>query len=164
MRTRLRRAIALTSLIAIQPMGAIYSQTPPGTADETYPANSSSETKTTTPLQHKLPPSHHTYQVNWYPASAIRSHQQGRVLVEFRIAANGQVVAPHVLQTDAASVLQQQALKLMQQTSFDISESGSDASNDTPFRATIRFCLRPCTPLEAYPGSELITITGASIP
>jgi TonB family protein len=116
------------------------------------------------PSARPLPRSHITSHGSWYPAKAVRSHLQGRVLVEFKIDPKGHVTDARMLESDADPLLQHQALTLLQSTVFDVSEPQSVATNGLPFRATYAFCLRPCGPLSPYAGSELIPVTSASIP
>jgi TonB family protein len=153
-------------LIAVGSLSEIHAQArpteSPETTDQSTPATASTDA-VSPPSFRKLPPSHVAGQIDWYPAAAVRLHQEGRVLMEFRISAKGTVVSPRILASDAASVLQQRAMKLMQATTFEAADPGLDSDNQAPYRATIRFCFRPCAPLEAYPGSELIQISATAM-
>ena len=117
--------------------------------------------QTNTPAR-KLPKSRLYSSVDWYPAPATRLHLQGRVLLQFTISPKGQAMAARVLESDADRLLQDHALILLQHTTFDVADPRFNAADDTPFRVTFRFCLRPCAPLDPYPGTEMITIMGST--
>jgi TonB family protein len=85
------------------------------------------------------------------------------VLLQFTLSPTGRATAARVLESDADRLLQDHALRLLQQTTFDVADPQFSVADDTPFRATFRFCLRPCAPLDPYPGTEMITITGNRI-
>jgi TonB family protein len=168
MRTRLisrATAFLLVALLGVSAVRTVAVSDPPSSATESSaPNNPVTPDDQVTPPARPLPKSHTSSQMSWYPARAVRLHLQGRVLVEFKIGATGQAIAARVLESDADPLLQQQALKLLQSTTFDVSDPQSNAADETPFRATYRFCLRPCAVLDPYQRSELVTITGASIP
>jgi TonB family protein len=133
---------------------------PPGSSAPTDPPSPNGQTN---PLARELPKFRMSSDVIWYPAKAARLHLQGRILLEFKISPTGQAMAARVLESDADRLLQDHALRLLQHTTFDVADPRFNVADDTPLRATFRFCLRPCAPLDPYPGTEIITITGNRI-
>jgi TonB family protein len=110
----------------------------------------------------KLPPSHTSSHSDLYPAEAKRQGLTGRVLVQFQIDSNGSVTSERVLAADASSVLQAGALRLLQATKFDVSQSGIDLA--TPFRVSVLYCLPHCGNIVSFPGTEAVTVSGSPIP
>jgi len=101
--------------------------------------------------------------MDWYPAKAKRSGSQGRVLVEFKIDAKGRPTDASVLESDAEVLLQTHSLKMLQATLFDVADPRFNPADETPFRVTYRYCLKPCAPLDPYERSNLITISATRI-
>jgi TonB family protein len=110
----------------------------------------------------KLPPSHTSRNLDFYPPEAKRQGLTGRVLVEFQIDGNGSVASEKVIAADASSVLQAGALRLIQATKFDVSQSGIDLV--TPFRVSVLYCLPHCGSIVPFPGTEAVTVSGSPIP
>src|SRR5580704_17073865 len=106
---------------------------------------------------------------DFYPAEALRQHLEGRVLVELHIDSGGKPINVKLIQAEAGSVLQTQAVYLVRQMRFDVTSPGFDTTDSTPYRVTVRFCLRTphqpsdCT-IELYPDTDDTAVTGTSLP
>jgi len=84
--------------------------------------------------------------------------------VEFGLDQSGKPVSVSILQAEADRVLQTGALELMQNTRYDMSTSGFDATDPRPFRVTIKFGLPNSTRFATYPGSIEVTVSGSPLP
>src|SRR5215470_124108 len=89
---------------------------------------------------------------DFYPSSAKRSGQTGRVLVEFHIKDDSRATAVTVVAAEAAPVLQQAAVRLVESLTFDLHTKNYDPSDTRPFYMPVEFCLGKCGKLVAYPG------------
>jgi TonB family protein len=106
---------------------------------------------------------------DFYPAEAVRRHLEGRVLVELHIDSGGKPINVKLIQAEAGSVLQTQAVHLVRQMRFDVTSPGFDTTDPSPYRVTVRFCLRkphqpPDCTIELYPDTDDVAITGTWLP
>ena len=106
---------------------------------------------------------------DFYPAEALRRHLVGRVLVEFQIDSGGKPLNVKLIQAEAGSVLKAQAIDLVRKMRFDVTSPGFDTTDPTPYRVTVRFCLRkphqpPDCTIELYPDTDEVAITGTWLP
>jgi TonB family protein len=99
-----------------------------------------------------------------YPEEGKRRHLEGRVLVEFRLDQSGKPVSVAILQAEADRILQAGALKLIQNTRYNMSAPGFDATDPRPFRLTVKFGLPNSTRFATYPGSFEVTVSGSPLP
>lgn len=113
----------------------------------------------------KLPHGKLESTIDWYPPPAKRKNLTGRTLVEFHIAPDGRATDLKVVHSEADPVLQAAALDLIRHDKFDVTDPKFDATDSTPFRASVSFCLVSCGALVPYPGYEAnsIIITGSAV-
>lgn len=97
-----------------------------------------------------------------YPITALRNGFKGKVLLEFRIDASGNVQSAKVIAADADPILQEAALNYLRRQTFLVSRTDFDPNDPTPFRVTVIYCIARCSDVLPLPGSvTLAWITGA---
>jgi TonB family protein len=119
--------------------------------------------------QHRKLPKVTNFGHDFYPTEALRQHLEGRVLLEFQIGSGGEPTNVKIIQAEAVSALQAGAVRLVRQTRFDVTSPGFDATDPTPNRVTVRFCIRkprqtPGCTIELYPDTVDVTVTGSWLP
>jgi TonB family protein len=100
-----------------------------------------------------------------YPVDALRDRLTGKVLLQFRIDANGNVQSAQVIAADAAPILREAALNYLRRQTFLLSGASFDPTDPTPFRVTVIYCITRCPDVAPLPGSiTLAWITGSALP
>lgn len=110
---------------------------------------------------HSLP--RHLPPLTYYPVFARMKKLEGRLLIEFRLDAQGNTVDAHIVQADADSILRATALRLVQGTSYEVGSYNIDSS--TRFRTEVIYCLEHCGRVANYQNADAsIQITAGSQP
>jgi len=110
---------------------------------------------------HSLP--RHLPPLTYYPVFARLKKLEGRLLIEFRLDADGNTVDAHIVQAEADSILRATALRLVQGTSNELGSLHIDSS--TRFRTAVIYCLDHCGSVANYPNADAsIQITTGSLP
>jgi TonB family protein len=109
------------------------------------------------PIAHKLPRAKFDANHDWYPAEAKRRNLTGRVLVAFKISADGRPKDVRIARPEADPILQSAALALVQGSRFDVTDPGYDPQDATPFGLSIRYCLEKCGTLVRFEGMRNTT-------
>ncbi len=108
---------------------------------------------------HSLP--RHLPPLTYYPVFARLKNLEGRLLIEFRLDAEGNTVDAHIVQANADSILRATALRLVQGTSYEVGSLNIDSS--TRFRTAVIYCLAHCSSVANYPNADAsIQISAAS--
>ncbi|MBV8852400.1 MAG: TonB family protein [Sinobacteraceae bacterium] len=97
-------------------------------------------------LPRHLPP------LTYYPVFARLKKLEGRLLIEFRLDAEGNTVDAHIVQADADRILRATALRLVQGTSYEVGSLNIDSS--TRFRTAVIYCLTHCGSVANYPDAD----------
>jgi TonB family protein len=93
----------------------------------------------------KLPPHILSLHGTFYPDSARRLNQQGRVLVEFAISSQGRAIDPSIVTAEPQGIFEQAAQSYVNALAFEV-PADWDASGGSRhrFRLSVVFALRPC--------------------
>lgn len=108
----------------------------------------------------KLPPE------DYYPAAAKRAGKEGRVLLEFRIAASGKAEEVMVLQADEGELFSAKAIQLVQGAKFAVDKDAWEKSGNAThrFRFGVTFELMPCGKLPRFePVDSSVEVCGSPI-
>ena len=117
------------------------------------------------PVARRLPHFKVDFNHDAYPVDAHRRDSTGRVLIAFRIGADGRATDLWLSRSEAEPVLQSAALSLVRDIRFDTADPAYDPQNATPFGISVRFCIVNCYALVPFQGYEAndVAVTGSRI-
>ena len=103
----------------------------------------------------------------YYPETALRRNEQGRILIEFRISKEGRIIEPKVVAQEPANFISKGSSLPNDLRGFlyDVSSDWEASGNaNHVFRLSIVFLLKPCTSskcleLAAFPADGEMTVT-----
>jgi TonB family protein len=105
----------------------------------------------------------HLPEVSYYPQFALLRHLEGRLVIEFRIDQLGNTVDARIVRSNADTILQATALRLVQGTRYDLGSFAVDPA--TLFHTSVVYCLDHCAEsADSADSDSFVEITDASIP
>jgi TonB family protein len=97
---------------------------------------------------------------DWYPSEARQRGLTGRVIVEFRIGANGRPQDVKIHRADADPILQSAAVQMARTFKYDVKDPTFNPTDSSVYRESISFQLIGCgmARVPPYPGYDNVMV------